>query len=649
MKALSCLFLAVALALPAAAVRPPDVVSTNRLAKAAVFNPDGSPGRFNGNPGLEGLFDGNFDIGVVMNTKDAYVVIDFADLITNANMSIYVSGIDVGHKGNCEYSLYYGNVSNGQTNWTAVVEGAKTTGTASYSLGVYGTLVKYVFYTVAQWSPSLTEIQVLGYVSTKPAIISKSSLAKMYWADGTMTANNGTEGFGGGTGIGHLFNGNFGDSVYIGPNGRLNNGGFCMLDFSSEMPGGYFITEIKTGSLTTHKYSLKYSMDGTTWTDVDGATEVSAAGQKTFNVNDTAVYVKCVFDQIGGWTPAFNELRVWGMDPLDAPCLHPSYTPWTPVAGSATCLANGIDEQFCTECGARVTRESTTLFALGHDYVPTLAVRGRYKGFGRGSVACSRCDWFLDCSEPLDLITNRVNGERIGNILTAGFFHFTEVSVSSTGNTDWGIRPGHIIGDNWTWSWNHYWYSDAGEATPPHADFEFGTDVDLVCIDVSLPNSNHTTCFFSVDDDTGAETRLERFLVTRTDPEKGDKYHIWADPEVDEWENAYVDPDSGYLLEFDELPVVRDGWIPSRKHDAEGNEIQDNPNTDGDDGSNDYNSYQRFTVRFFEQPIRHLRIRQYQTDGSPMKPMYVSELHPWGTVRGAGDMRYRRETIMILR
>ena len=32
-----------------------------------------------------------------------------------------------------------------------------------------------------------------------------------------------------------------------------------------------------------------------------------------------------------------------------------------------------------------------------------------------------------------------------------------------------------------------------------------------------------------------------------------------------------------------------------------------------------------------------------------MKPMYVSELHPWGTVKGAGDMRYRRETLLILK
>ncbi len=29
--------------------------------------------------------------------------------------------------------------------------------------------------------------------------------------------------------------------------------------------------------------------------------------------------------------------------------------------------------------------------------------------------------------------------------------------------------------------------------------------------------------------------------------------------------------------------------------------------------------------------------------------MYVSELRPWGTVVGAGDLAYRKETLMILR
>ena len=101
MKALSVLLLAFALALPAAAVRTPEVISRTGL--AAIYDPDGSEGKFNGNPGLSGLFDGDFDIGVVVNTKDSYVVVDFTPLFTNANLTAYISEIDIGHKGNCDY------------------------------------------------------------------------------------------------------------------------------------------------------------------------------------------------------------------------------------------------------------------------------------------------------------------------------------------------------------------------------------------------------------------------------------------------------------------------------------------------------------------------------------------------------------------
>ena len=142
---------------------------------------------------------------------------------------------------------------------------------------------------------------------------------------------------------------------------------------------------------------------------------------------------------------------------------------------------------------------------------------------------------------------------------------------------------------------------------------------------------------------TGAETQLKKFLVVRTDPALGDRYHIYRGSD-DEPEDLYGEE------ELDELFVAKDSGIPTRKHDAEGAEIPDNPNTDSDEGSNDYNQYQRFTVRFFEQPVKILRIRQFMEDGATLaKPAYISEIHPWGTVRGAGDLRYRKETLLILR
>jgi len=57
----------------------------------------------------------------------------------------------------------------------------------------------------------------------------------------------------------------------------------------------------------------------------------------------------------------------------------------------------------------------------------------------------------------------------------------------------------------------------------------------------------------------------------------------------------------------------------------------------------------RLRLRFYAQPVKHLRLRQVKPDGNVRAPMYVSELRPWGTVKGAGDLRYRKETLMIFR
>lgn len=597
--------------------------------------------------GVDGsIFDGNFETGFRNVTEDAAIVVDFTSLFdpNDQNQRMYVGDILVAHGIANPYSLF---LSEDGTTWTPVedAQNVSGTGSASYSVKTLVSKIKYVFgasYT-SHAAPVLSELQVYGYLSDSPHIVSTWQQAWIYKKDGTPCDKDSSyptqpAATGGGSLMKDLFNGNFSDNVYIGPNGRLNNGSYCLLDFSGAKPGGWYVTEIKTGSTSTHKYSLYYSVDGKDWTLVDNAYQVAAVGQKTFPVNDKAVYVKCVFDEIGGWTPSFCELQVWGMDPDDVPCMHPYWTAWAPVEGSATCLAAGIDEQFCTVCGERVTRESTTLGMLGHDYVCTLDRPGKYKAFGQGFVSCSRCDYRFECPEPIDLITNRVDGARIGDIRTAGFDHFTEVEASSTGQTEYGVRPGHLIGDNWTWSWNSYWFSIGNNTDPnPRVDYEFGTEIDLVYIDVSLPNATHSTRFFSVDDSTGEEVQLEEFLIERTDIEKGDKYHIQGESGSEGYVDIYEEN------VFDELPVVKDDRILNRKFDDNGIEIE------GEAGNNGYNQYQRFLVRFYEQPIRHLRIRQYNEDGSVKKTMEISELHPWGTVRGAGDLRYRKETLMILR
>ncbi len=673
--AVACAFL-FALVLPASAVKTPDVISRATIAR--LYYDDGSVAdlfKDHGNRVNE-LFDYNFadTNAVYVSDRDekSCVFLDFPDLpeINHAeHKGVYVSEIVVGHVSNCTraFSLYWSDTVTNKTTTTLTwhpVEGAQNVvvpGVTNFPVKSRALYVKYVFETTG--SDSLCELQVKGWISDMPHVVSKASLAKMYFSDGTMTGNNGTEGFGGGSNhgtIGHFFDGIFNEGVHIGPNNRLDNGGYLQLDFSGEMPGGYFIPEIRTGSETMHSYSLYYSMDGTTWPPVPDATGVKSTEKKTFPLNETAVYVRCVFDQIGGWTATFAELEVWGMDPDDLPCTHPSWTPWEPVEGTATCLKAGIDEQFCTVCGERVTRESSTLLPLGHDLVSHLDRAGAFKRFGSGYIACSRGDWRLDfphndddptATQPLNLITNRVNGTRIGRIAVDEQFNFTDVVCTSTGNSaeepnpnnNWGNTPASVIDDTWTWTWQRYWYARVRE--DQHVDYTFATEVDLAWIDISVWNVNHTNYFYSVDDDTGEETLLADFMIRRYDRDEGvsDQYHVYMPAGEDPPPDIYGDRPEDL---HDCLIVEKDEQLPSRKHDEEGNEIPDDPNTTNkDEGDNNYNQHQRMIIRFYEQPIKHLRIRQSRLN----ETMRLSECHPWGTVRGAGDLRYRKETIMIFK
>ena len=627
------------------AFKRPKLVSSATLATA--LSPEGT----NIASDVSSVFDGDFATGVFSAAAGDAIVVDFSSLLDTNKPSqrIYVGDILVAHGTACPYSLYV--TGDGET-WT-VLDGAAnaiSTGTARHSVKDWVKAVKYVFESdrTSGSDPLLAELQVYGYVSDSPHVVSKSELAWIYKTDGTACSPDSSDptqptATGGGSYMRDLFNGNFDDNVYLGPNGRLWDGAYCILDFSSEMPGGWFVTEIRTGSKTTHKYSLYYSMDGSRWTAVESGINVEAVGQKTFSVNDTAVYVKCVFNKIGGWTPTFNELQVWGMDPADVACMHPEWSDWAPVAGSATCTEYGVDEQFCTTCGERVTRENRSLTPLGHEFFSRLDRPGKFRRFGQGAFGCTRCDFLVDCPEPVNLITNEVNGSRIGIVQTTGLFPFTTVTVTSTGQSGYGVRPGHLVSDTWTWAWNNYWFSTDND-TDAHVDYLFGTDVDLTWIDVSLPNATHVVRFFSVDPVTGAETQLRKFKIERTDLTLGDEFHVWRSPDDPPYEDPYGD---GF---FNHLIVTKDSGIPEHKRDENGAEILEEKDGQQQPVTNGYNQYQRFTVRFFEQPVRHLRIRQYGQDGeSYRRPMQVSELHPWGTVPGAGDWPYEKTSVVIYR
>ena len=594
-----------ALALPARGAKTPVTLAVGDHAYAENIN------------NLNYVFDGDLEKGVPSITGEA-IRCNLAALAGN-NEEVYVSRVLVTHEGNSNYSLY---TSEDGEEWTLVRNAYNVRhegkSTVTYYIASTVNWFKYVFESSSGDNISLWEIEFLGYTVGKPqnVVLNKSNLAKMYNPDGTMTANNGTGGFGGGSGLSWLFNGgkktdgSWVSGITYMPS--IGNGGWCLIDFTgdSAMPaGGYFVTSIAITQGNAFKYSLYWSMDGSTWNPVDDAIGVSKVGTATYDVNQTAKYVKVLLNETGGWTGNLSEIEVFAMDPDDIACTHPSYTEWTEIEGTATCLLPGLDERYCTICGARFTREQEN--ALGHNFVSHLLKPGKYRQFGSGYVECSRCDWRLDfpadendpfATMPLDLVTNRVGGTPIGRVSVKGQFNFTELTVTTTGNgadepnpdNNWGVNPSALINNLWGWAWHDYWYS-MGSDRNPHVDFVFGTEIDLAWIEISVDNSTMSTKFFSVDDDTETETLLYDWAIER----------------------------------------ITDGTIVDE--------------TTGEEITVSAPSTQRTTIRFYEQPVKHLRIRQTAANGNARVPMYISEVRPWGTVHGASDLPYRKETIMILR
>lgn len=721
----------------------------------------------------DNLYDNDLaSVGGVGEDND-FIVVSFGPLIAAAEPMMYVDEVRFDVPTNAtatlRYSVYFSTdlayapnseplVSDVQSaTWTPVVERVDVTAGASVTLGIKDRVkgIKFVpeRNEYGNVQKELAEFHVTGYASSVPknVVLNQSALAKMYKADGT----DGSGGWGGGAGITWLFNGYKDTSGSAGwtrggtwlP--HLGNGGYCLIDFTSVMPGGYFVTAISISQCNAFKYSLYWSNDGATWNEVPDAIAVSKVGEAIYDVNETATWVKVLFNETGGWTENIAEIEVWGMTPDDVFCTHPAFTEWTAVEGTATCLTPGIDERFCSVCNKRFTRVQPA--GLGHDFVSHLLVPGVYRKFGSGYVDCSRCDWRLDFpldpislfdTKPLDLVTNRVDGTQIGRVSVLGQFNFTEITVTSTGNgadepdpnQNWGVNPSALINNNWGWGWKDYWYSIRPSMDPdPHVDYVFGTEIDLAWIDFSTDNGNYTNLFLSVDDDTGEEIpiaavsaftadethqeEVEEIVFTRVyfsqtedaEPVAGKTYYALSVVGEGASEQARWTPVSG-LEAFEEgtdyfevsatgaawctktgdkyVQIATPDYFTSDQEyyaqsattdgnyytESSGKYVSAGPLTSFEVGTTYYrgtgvttgdnlativdthSDVTRMQLRFYRSltprpgfPVKHLRLRQIKTDGNVRAPMYVSELHPWGTVAGAGDLEYRKELLMIFR
>ena len=658
-----------ALACSADAAQSPVVVSDDSHA-TKTYIPAGSE-----NPAIFTAFDDDRTTYINGSHTGAAIEIDFSQHVTTDKPCFYVSDIIVVNEGG-RYSL---KVSEDGTTWTdiPVIQNVTGNGMATYPIGSRVLKVKYVF----DYSTTidLKELTVMGWPSSTPKVVSSYSIASFYNANGTAMEANGQGGNNGNAG--QLFDGNF-THYLMWP--RAHNGGYVVVDFTrnngTTALKEYYITQMLVGSNGKKKFTLEYSEDGDTWKTVAGANAISYAGVKTNEVGVTARKVRYVWTEGSSWdfsTDYLAEFEVWGMDPNDLPCTHPSLdsVAWTAVENSATCTERGVDERICPDCGMRFTKSSPSAPPLGHDYVSTLTRPGSFKKYGTGSIACSRRSFRIDFTNTLEsAITNGpIDLLSVGGLAMADLIQFTDVDVSSTDHLEWGANPFKMVNGTWTVSGGSW---DSAGLDNQYADFIFGTEIDLTHIQIVLRNTAQTLLFFDVNDDTGEETPLTQFTILRTDvytnaadlaaipfptqlvtqdDDRGRRipYRFYPGGENGAW--APVLDYGRFGTDFwDSLVVTNDLNIPALRTNPDGTHPTHVDNGQTVDDSNGSNQFQAFLIRFYEQPCKHLRIRQDTTKPTGYtswsgKDMSIIECHPWGIVKGASATRYRKEIMMIFR
>lgn len=318
-------------------------------------------------------------------------------------------------------------------------------------------------------------------------VISRFANSKIYKSDGSAGSFNG-ETYSD-DGLRKVFNGKFDDNIY------MNTAkSYILTDLSNEVSN--YVTKIVIGHKGNSQYSLYYTEDGTTWKTV--AQDVTTTDAFTYTVNHVAKKVKYVFETVSNWNPSLTEIQVWGVDPSSLGCLHLDQylTEWEFVPGTANCTDYGIDQCQCTNCGEWFQRQSAVALPIGHDYETVLVERGTSLSFGSGTNVCKRCGDEIAFPEPRDLAV-------LGGVAAVGVIQFTELTVSSTGNPDYGVRPDLIVDNSWPYTWP-YWYA-ATKSTSEYVQFDFANTIDLTAVEISVPNRAQTLEFYSV---SGGEEEL---------------------------------------------------------------------------------------------------------------------------------------------
>lgn len=316
--------------------------------------------------------------------------------------------------------------------------------------------------------------------------------------------HRGDYGFNGGSWSRHVFDGDFDNYAIQNGQGAEIVIPTTGLDENQQDTGiAWYVTEIKVGHRGDTKYSLYYTTepepanilsnakDPRAWLPIEDATGIQAAGTKSYPVSTVATAVKYVFDTVNSWSGSLGEVEVWGVNPADQGCLHPSYTDWEEVPGSATCTTFGKKRRKCTACGETFVLDEAP--PLGHVWENHLARAGTSSTYGNGTLVCSRCGESIIFNVPLDLATQ-------GGVAIPGKVQFADLSVSSTAPGS-GAGPDQLIDGAWTWEWGDYWMASSLSESE-FIQYDFATEIDLTKIEWSAPNHALTLKFYLWDGET---------------------------------------------------------------------------------------------------------------------------------------------------
>ena len=577
--------------------------------------------------------------GVHFANSGCFLVADFTGYSPDPSKpKVYVSEIEVvvAHNGNSAFSLW---TSEDGVNWNSVTnaQNVHQTGKSVFKPKTKALQVKYVVDSSTE-GDLLQELRIKGWWTSEPTKI--SSLARsIFFRNGS-----GTRGYAGTNG-GHysdrFFNGNFTDYTYCNLYGttELVIPTTGLDDQGKDTGVAWYVTDFKVGHNGKAQYSLyyttepepanitSYAADPRTWTLITGASHVQEAGTKNYLVKKDATAVKYVFDTGPDWTVALAEVEVWAMDPDDLPCTHPNLdlatAAWI-VCKPATCTENAFEECFCPDCGERFEQE-VSLSKLGHDFVATLTKPGRHDSWGSGYVTCARTiqntntlEVVWSCDYRIDFTTNDVDLTTLGGPPINGVVQYTDLTVSSIGAQDGGIKPEYLMDNAWSAGWGGAFYF-AECSSNEYAQYAFGTKIELTKIEFSVINEYQMVYLSKYDPATGEETLLKVIPI--------EKITNFEDHE---------DPETGEITQVEVTP-----------------------------------SYQRLSVDFFVSDISkkivvdaiRMRIGDYVDPesgavlhayrgfnyGANHRHTIICEFHPWGTIQGAGPLTHSPTTVMIFR